>query len=370
MALSAEPFITNIAKFDITLFITETPNGLLGTVDYSTDLYQPATIKRMTDHFSTLLHSIIADPQQKVGLLGMLGNEEEEQLLKQFNSASVVFPETKTVIELFEEQVAKIPGNTALVFEKEEWSYRELNERSNQLANYLQSKGVKPGTLVPLYLERSASMIIGLLGIMKAGAAYVPVDTDFPADRISYMLQDAGAAVIVTSKAAAVNMPVAAGVEMIDINDPVISLQPSGNPTAKPLTNHLAYVIYTSGSTGRPKGVMVEHRSLVDYYFGLNKYTQIDECSSFALVSTIATDLGNTVIYASLLTGGALHVFTKESVSNIEYLHRYFRGSTDRMCQNCSLALESIELHRRITVTYKTAGIRGRNVTGGECSGY
>ncbi len=325
LVLSAEPFVTNVAKFDITLFITETPNGFMGSVDYSTDLYQADTMKRMTDHFTTLLRSVVADPQQKIGLLTMLSNEEERQLVEQFNSAAVAYPKDKTFVELFEEQVVKTPGNIALVFEKDQLSYRELNERSNQLAHYLKSKGVKPNSLVPLYMERSASMIIGLLGIMKAGAAYVPVDTDFPADRISYMLQDAGASIIVSSKAARISLEAEADAEIIEIEDPLLERHPSGNLPVKPSTNHLAYVIYTSGSTGRPKGVMIEHCSLVDYYYGLNKYTHIDQCSSFALVSTIATDLGNTVIYASLLSGGALHVFTKESVSNIEYLHRYFR---------------------------------------------
>ena len=229
----------------------------------------------------------------------------------------------KSFIDLFEEQVLKTPGNTAVVFEREQLSYLELNDRSNQLAHLLKSKGVKEETLVPLYLERGLGMMIGMIGIMKAGGAYVPIDTDFPAERVNYILQDIQAKLIVTSKSIARNLDAEKELEYVEIND--ITNQPKENLGVKVLPGNLAYVIYTSGSTGMPKGVMVEHRNLVDYVSGLVQKTQINECRSFALVSTIATDLGNTVIYASLATGGTLHVFTKESVSDIELLHHYFK---------------------------------------------
>ena len=207
-------------------------------------------------------------------------------------------------------------------------SYKELNERANQLAHYLRSKGVKEETLVPVYIERGLDMMVGILGILKAGAAYVPFDTDFPAERIIYMLEDTKSSIIVSSSKSSPKLEsiADAGMEIIETDGEEILLlaQPTDNLKTGVSPDQLAYVIYTSGSTGKPKGVMIEHRSLVDYVFGLNQKTKINDCSSFALVSTIATDLGNTVIYSSLLSGGALHLFTKESVSNIEYLHKYF----------------------------------------------
>jgi amino acid adenylation domain-containing protein len=319
-----EPFSHNTSKFDISFFVTETSNGLTGTVEYSTDLYEAATIQRMTAHFKTLLQSVVNNPNQKIGLLPMLEEGEAEQLLNTFNDSEIIYPKDKSIIDLFEEQSMATPENTAIVFENETLSYRQLNERSNQLAHYLQSKGVTRDSLVPLYIERSAAMMVAMLGIMKAGAAYVPVDTDFPSERISYMLKDTDATIIVGSRQSKDQLPDTGLAIVVAIDGDELKGQPVTNPSIKPSPGQLAYVIYTSGSTGRPKGVMIEHRSLVDYYYGLNKHTQIDQCKSFALVSTIATDLGNTVIYASLLSGGALHVFTKESVSNIEYLHRYF----------------------------------------------
>jgi len=228
----------------------------------------------------------------------------------------------RSFIDLFEEQVLKTPDNVAVVFEQEQLTYRSLNVQANRLANHLRSNGISNESLVPLYIERGINMMVGILGIMKAGAAYVPIDTDFPQDRISYMLKDTAAKIVVSSAASALKLPSADGLHIIEME----SLQEfSGDDLfAKVLPGQLAYVIYTSGSTGMPKGVMVEHRNLVDYIIGLTDKTKINECKSFALVSTIATDLGNTVIYASLATGGTLHLFTKESVSNTSLLHRYF----------------------------------------------
>ena len=228
----------------------------------------------------------------------------------------------KSFIDLFEEQVLKTPGNIAIVFEREQLSYLELNERSNQLAHYLQSKGVKEETLVPLYLERGIEMMIGMIGIMKAGAAYVPIDTDFPGQRINFILKDTKAKLIVTSKKISFNISEEEGIDCIEIDETLS--QSKQNLERKVLPENLAYIIYTSGSTGMPKGVMVEHKNLVDYVSGLIQKTKISECSNFALVSTIATDLGNTVIYGAFGNGGALHIFRKESVSNTDLLHRYF----------------------------------------------
>ena len=323
LQLSKELYEANISKFDLTFFVNEMPDGLSIKVEYSTDLFSADTIKKMTEHFAILLGSVVKDPQQKLGLLPMLAKKEEQQILEKFNDSLVTYPKDKTIVDLFEEQVAKNADQPALVFEGTTLSYRQLNERSNQLAHHLKSRGVKPGSLVPLYVERSMAMIVGIMGIMKAGAAYVPIDTDFPAARISYMLENTNAKIIVSSSTCSGNLEVETNVSIIDIDELNKDL-PIGDLEIKPVPSGLAYVIYTSGSTGKPKGVMIEHRNLADYYYGLNKHTQIDQCRSFALVSTIATDLGNTVIYASLLSGGALHLFTKESVSNIGALHHYF----------------------------------------------
>jgi non-ribosomal peptide synthetase component F len=166
--------------------------------------------------------------------------------------------------------------------------------------------------------------------IRKAGAAYVPIDTDFPSERINHIREFTGSGVVVSSRKSSPGLLNIDEVEIIETDSDEIFLtgQPTDNLQTKVTPDQLAYVIYTSGSTGKRKGVMIEHRSLVDYVFGLEEKLKTSESDSFALVSTIATDLGNTVIYSSLLSGGTLHLFTKESVSNIEYLHHYFANNT------------------------------------------
>ena len=278
----------------------------------------------MGEHFVALLKSITANPERSLGQLSMFIPEEEQKLLYDLNTSEVDYPKDKSIIELFEQQVLLTPDSTALVYEGEELTYQELNERANQLANYLQAKGLKPQTLVPLFSDRGGDSIIGMLGIMKAGAAYVPIDLESPQARINYVLEDTNAKFVV-SQSKLRHKITETEVISIDTDKALLSKQSNSNPRIKVAPEHLAYIIYTSGSTGQAKGVMIEHRSLVDYVFGLKERTILETCKSFGLVSTIATDLGNTVIYGSLLTGGALHLFSKESVSNIEVIHQYFK---------------------------------------------
>jgi amino acid adenylation domain-containing protein len=326
LELYRESYQPDISKFDLTFFINETGDGLQCSVQFCTDLFKEETITRMISHFKQLISTIVKSPHRRIGSLCMLTETEQQQLLVEFNSGAVVYPKDKTIVDLFEEQAARTPDETALVFEEERLTYKQLNERSNQLAHYLRTKGVKEDSLVPLCVERSHHMLIGMLGILKAGGAYVPIEPDFPQKRKDFVLEDTQAAVVVSTEESSSALSVGSGIHVIEIDDAFspIKAQPTHNLASSLRPHHLAYVIYTSGSTGRPKGVMIEHRNLVDYVFGLKQNIQIDQCRSYALVSSIATDLGNTVIYPSLVFGGALHVFSRESVSNIEHLHDYF----------------------------------------------
>ncbi|MBK8552371.1 MAG: AMP-binding protein [Ignavibacteria bacterium] len=316
--LSKETFANEISKFDLTFHILETPTGIQGSVEYSTDLFKEETIDRMVGHFTELLKSVVKDANQSIGLLQMITDSEKKKILKEFGISETDYPKKKSITDLFEEQAARTPQATAIVFENETLTYQELNERSNQLAHYLRSKGVNNETLIPLCTERSTEMMTGLLGILKSGAAYVPVDADLPAERISYIFEDCKAFVAVTSESIKKNLSLINGVEFISINgdNPEIKKQPKDNLKIKIKPSDLAYIIYTSGSTGQPKGVMIEHSSLVDYVYGINEKIRINDCRSFALVSTIATDLGNTVIYSSLLSG-ARYICSRKNQSAI-----------------------------------------------------
>ena len=261
LELTAEGQENVTSKFDISLFFKETSTGIHGTIEYATDLYIDESIERMIGHYINLLESIVSTPEKQVSHLGMLGIAEQQRLLSDFNDTDVEYATNRSIIGMFEEQAEKAPGAIAIVFGEERLTYGELNEWSNQLARYLQQQGVKAETLVPVCVERGMEMIIGILGILKAGAAYVPVDPEYPQDRVSYMLEDTGAELVLSSKASREKLQGNAKVIELDGEWEQIAKEQSGNLGTVILPGELAYVIYTSGSTGRPKGVMIEHRS-------------------------------------------------------------------------------------------------------------
>ncbi|MBK8551808.1 MAG: AMP-binding protein [Ignavibacteria bacterium] len=214
----------------------------------------------------------------------------------------------KTLTELFEEQVLKTPDNTALVFGDQKLTYKELNERSNQLANFLKAKGVQTETLVPICIDRSLEMLIGIIGILKAGAAYVPVDPEYPEERIRYMLEDTAAAVVITNKENRLKLPVSENINIIEIDGdlPEISRQPKKNIKVKIKPNNLAYAIYTSGSTGKPKGVMNEHGGVVNRLNWAQDYFRLTSDDSVLQKTTFCFDVSVWELLWPLLAGARL----------------------------------------------------------------
>jgi amino acid adenylation domain-containing protein/non-ribosomal peptide synthase protein (TIGR01720 family) len=332
--LSGEGTGMLITKFDLTLAISPAGEGLRMDIMYRTTLYREETISLMLGYYTNILKTIVQDVNEGVGQLSLLSRTEQQQLMSSLTEKTVAYPNDKTVMDLFEEQAALAPDSVALAFREERLTYRELDERSNQLAHYLKGKGVRKGHLVPLYMERSLEVIVGMLGIMKAGAAYVPVDTGYPADRVRYMLMDLSPSVILTGPVQGEHIEniiygheKLGDIPVVDIEESsyIIASQPKGNPGSGAGPRDLAYLIYTSGSTGKPKGVMIEHRSLVDYVYGLENSTRVKECRTFGLVSTLSADLGNTVIYSALLTGGELHVLSQAAMNDAGLILDYFR---------------------------------------------
>ena len=265
-------------KFNLTFFVRESEAGFQVAIQYNTGLYSEARIRKMATHFSELLQSIVTAPQTQVGKLSMLTKGEQSEL-SSFGQSLVTYPKDRTIAQLFEQQAAKHPDTIALTFEETQLSYKSLNERSNQLAHYLQGQGVKAGMLVPLLMERGADMLTGILGILKAGGAYVPIDTDFPQDRIAYMLEDTKATVVVTSSTVSHQLPPGADITIIEVDEEKATLrqQPTTSPATKQEAQSLAYVIYTSGSTGKPKGVEISHSNIADYVYGLEERIRLSE---------------------------------------------------------------------------------------------
>ena len=313
-------------SFELTFFITETKDGLHGTAYFCPDLYSEYAIGKMSMHFQELLNDVIKNPQKKIDDLTMLTPREKNQLLVEFNNTDVEYPRDKSIVDLFEEQVAKTPHGLAAVFENEKLTYKELNEQSNKLAHFLQGKGVKSETLVPLCVERSMEMIIGVLGILKSGGAYVPIDPDYPVERIRYIVEDTEASIVIGNKATRAKLKgVANTIIELSEQDEEICAQSVENLELHSSPHNLAYVIYTSGSTGKPKGVMIEHKALADHCFGLIKSAGLETCRSFALFSPLVFDAGHAMIFTSFLLGASLHIMSRQAIMESEKLKLYLR---------------------------------------------
>ncbi|MCC5615367.1 amino acid adenylation domain-containing protein [Nostoc sp. CHAB 5836] len=231
--------------------------------NYDTNRFATDTIVRMAGHLQTLLEAIAANPQQQVGQLSLLTKVEQHQLLVEWNDTQVDYPQDKCIHQLFEEQVKLHPEAVAVIFEGQQLTYQQLNERANQLAHYLQEKGVEREVLVGIFVERSLEMIVGVLGILKAGGAYLPLDPSYPADRLVYMLSDAAVSILLTQQSLVDSLPEnQAQVLCLDSDWQIIAQYSQQNPVSQVTSENLAYVIYTSGSTGQPKGVMNIHQGI------------------------------------------------------------------------------------------------------------
>jgi Condensation domain/AMP-binding enzyme len=281
-----------IAAFDLTLDISVGITGLECVFTYNTDLFAAGTIERMAGHFQTLLTGIVADPYQPISQLPLITATERQQLLWDWNDTRREYPDDTCIHHLFERQAAITPDAIAIEFADLQLTYRELNNRSNQLAHHLQNLGVKPDVLVGIYIERSLEMVVGLLGILKAGGAYVPLDPSYPVARLSYMVADAGVEVLLTQQALLSSLPsTATRVICLDTDWAQIERQDPTNLPPQSASTDLAYTIYTSGSTGKPKGVQICHRSIVNFVDSMRRQPGLTASDTLLSVTTISFDI-------------------------------------------------------------------------------
>jgi amino acid adenylation domain-containing protein len=306
------------AQTDLSLSLSDTPDGLVGGLIYATDLFDRATVERMLGHWTTLLGAMVADDRQKVGGLALLSRSERAQVLSEFNATAQPYPHDQVAHALFEARVRQHPHAIALEFEGgRRMSYDALNRRANQVAHHLLALGVKPDDRVALCMDRGIEMVVGLLGVLKAGGAYVPLDPEYPTERLAYMLEDGAPVALLTQTVHAERLSVLSGARVVLVDDEsgAIASRPEGDldPLALGLTcRHLAYVIYTSGSTGKPKGVMVEHRSLCNLAvaptFGTDASSQVLQFASLSFDASVYE------MVMALWWGGCLHLATRDAL--------------------------------------------------------
>jgi tyrocidine synthetase-3 len=303
-------------KTDLHISFAQKGDGLHMNVQYNTDIFDKDTIVRFIEHYKQLLLSVSAHPRQSLAELDYLPPKEKERLLQEFNDTATAYLPDVTIAELFNEQVILTPERIALEYQGKTISYRTLDESSNQFAHFLRKKGVTKGMLVPICIDRSPEMIIGILGIMKSGAAYVPIDPAYPQERIAYMLSDINPAVIVSDtyyKELFEEFPSSSKIFM-DRDRIAFEMEITGRVDVRTDVEDLAYVIYTSGSTGNPKGVMIQHGSLYNYLsYSLEKYMNDDDrIYKVPLFTSLSFDLTVTSIFCTLLKGGELLIYLQD----------------------------------------------------------
>jgi amino acid adenylation domain-containing protein len=320
-----------VDRFKFKLCCVERNDSLLTEFHFDSNLFRMEDIKRLAGEFHTLLRNVINDPEAMIGDLEILSDSERHQILVDFNNTKADYPERRCIHQLFEEQVNCVPDNIAVVFEDQQLTYAKLNCRANQLAHHLQKLGVKPDVRVAIYADRSVEMMVAMLGVLKAGGAYAPLDTALPRERLAFLLNDLQSPVLLTQSRLIDRLPQhAARTVCLDTDWSVVAENSGDNLINRAFATDLAYVIYTSGSTGKPKGVDVEHRQLLNYVNSILVILDLPAGAGFATVSTLAADLGNTAIYPSLCGGGCLHLVSQERGSDPEALANYFeRHSID-----------------------------------------
>jgi amino acid adenylation domain-containing protein len=307
--VSLVPVDPGTAQFDLYLEVSDTVQGLACVLNYNNALFDAATAKRMLGHYQRLLESIVSDPEEMIGKLGMLTEVERRKLVVEWNKTQVEFPSDECIHELFEEQVARSPEATAVVFEDVSLSYAELNSRANQLAHYLRGLGTRPGDRVVTLLERSIDLVVAELAILKCGAAYVPIDPAFPGERKQFIVTDSGAKIVLSIEG--MELPVIPAVTRINLDKMMLAGSVADNPGVSLNTEAIAYIMYTSGSTGQPKGVMVPHRAIKR--LALNSgYARFEPSDRVAFGSNPAFDASTMEVWAPLLNGGRIVVIGQD----------------------------------------------------------
>jgi amino acid adenylation domain-containing protein len=356
LSMHSANFAYEGAKLDLQLTITETLDGLETSLLYNVDLFEATTIQRMLKHFELLLESIIATPGKTISSLQMLSAEERQTILHDWNNTRTDYPRDSSIKDVFEEQVKLNPDRTAVVCGERSISYAGLNLRANQLAHYLQSQAVKPDTMVGVCMDRSVDALIAIVGIIKAGGAYLPLDPAYPIDRLQFMLTDSSVHLVISTSDIEIDT---GDVKRINLDCDDLTDQPTDNPVSSATGDSLAYAIYTSGSTGRPKGTLIENRSVLRLVLNTN-YVSFNADLRIAMLAPISFDASTFEIWGGLLHGGCCVVFP-DRVPSISALESFLKGNHIDL-----LWLTSTLFNTLIDISPEILGSVQHVLTGGE----
>ncbi|MBD2020581.1 amino acid adenylation domain-containing protein [Leptolyngbya sp. FACHB-36] len=314
LSLSPRQVESGLSQYDLSLMMEETAAGLTGEFEYNRDLFDSTTIAGMVRQFQTLLSAIAADPAQPIAALPLLTASEQQQLL----ALSSGIPRSQAQVcihQLFEAQVERTPNQIAVVFGQQHLTYRELNQRANQLAHYLRSQQIEPDALVAVWAERSLETIVAFLGVLKMGGAYIPIDPTYPLERQVYMLGDARVPVILTQSHLVETLPEHdAQIVQLDVDWATIAHQPSENPSWQTRAETLAYIMYTSGSTGAPKGAMITHEGMVNHSTAIVEEFDLQPSDRVLQFSSLSFDIAVEELFPSLIQGATVVLRTEACI--------------------------------------------------------
>ncbi|MBO0783508.1 MAG: AMP-binding protein, partial [Ktedonobacteraceae bacterium] len=311
------------AKHDLTFFAEESRTELRGAVEYARELFEESTIVRLTGHLRTVFEQVAANPEQAISEIDYLSRAEQDQILWEWNATTSSYPAGVSLHEMIERQVEKTPDAIALVEGQRSLSFEQLERSANRLGHYLQRLGAGPDVTIAVCMNRRIEMIVALVGILKAGGAYVPIDPKYPVERISFMLEDAEAAVLLTEESVRTSLPESRAFQVdLDAEWREIAGQSDERPETAVQAENLAYVIYTSGSTGRPKGVMVNHQSLVNYIEAVSRQLEMGAKDRVLQFASVSFDVAVEEIFPTLATGGAVVIDSRGVEGSFAELER------------------------------------------------
>jgi amino acid adenylation domain-containing protein len=316
-----------VAKFDMTLGMTELKGDLMCNIEYCSALFEPATMQRLADQFQNLLQGIVDNPDSRISALPMLTAEDRHKIICTWNETEQVKPDGLLVPQMFEKQVERNPDATAVVYEHRRLTYRELNARANQLGHYLKKRGVGPETRVVVCVERSPEMVLGVMGVMKAGGAYVPLDAIYAKERLSVIIPDSECPVVITQTTLLPRLPETnAEIVTLDGDWSKIAAESEENPKCELTPDTLAYVVYTSGSTGIPKGVMINHGGFAILFHGYERSYGIGSPNdAWMLMANFSFDVFSSDLIRTLCSGSKFVICPMELLLNPEGLYVLMR---------------------------------------------
>ncbi|MCK4258971.1 MAG: amino acid adenylation domain-containing protein [Halanaerobiales bacterium] len=322
-------FENKVSKFDITLNARENNGRITCNFEYCTRLFKKETMARLASHFGNLVSQIAMHPDKKLMEFEMIAVKEREQLLYEFNDTKHEYAEDKTIHQLFEEQVDMNPHKVAVVYKEKKLTYHELNHKTNQLARFFINRGIEKDQIVGIMMERSIEMFIGMLAVLKAGGAYLPIDPNYPDARIEYMLQDSDSKMLLSISQCLKDIDYFG--EVITIEDLDLATYDENNPKIKTTPNNLAYVIYTSGSTGKPKGVMIEHLGISNMKTYLNRDIGVNESDKIIQFASCSFDASVWETYMALLSGATLYIVPEDVINDYKEFERFINDNAITM---------------------------------------